>query len=152
MLSGPTSAGGGATRRPSGGAGRGRGGEGRVGGVRRAASAGSGSRGGSRCGGVAWGPAGSEIALIAAGTGRLERRIGAPGAGALSDPAWSPDGRRIAFTGTNGGSSSLYLVDLDGGGVPRFTAGGFSHLPPALSPSGPPPAFPADRSPAPPAC
>lgn len=108
-------------------------------------SAGSWSPDGSRFATVAFGPAGSEIALIAAATGRLERRIAVPGAGALADPAWSPDGRRIALAGTNEGSSSLYLVDLEGGEVRRLTAAGHSDLQPAWSPDGHTLAFTSDR-------
>jgi hypothetical protein len=108
-------------------------------------SAGSWSPDGSRFATVAFGPAGSEIALIAAATGRLERRIAVPGAGALADPAWSPDGRRIALTGTNVGSSSLYLLDLEGGQVRRLTSAGHSDLQPAWSPDGRTLAFTSDR-------
>jgi Tol biopolymer transport system component len=108
-------------------------------------SAGSWSPDGSRFATVAFGPAGSEIALIAAATGRLERRIAVPGAGAVADPAWSPDGRRIALTGTNVGSSSLYLLDLEGGQVRRLTSAGNSDLQPAWSPDGRTLAFTSDR-------
>jgi Tol biopolymer transport system component len=108
-------------------------------------SAGSWSPDGSRFATVAFGPAGSEIALIAAATGRLERRIAVPGAGALADPAWSPDGSRIALTGTNVGSSSLYLLDLEGAQVRRLTSAGHSDLQPAWSPDGRTLAFTSDR-------
>jgi len=108
-------------------------------------SAGSWSPDGSRFATVAFGTAGSEIALIAAATGRVERRIAVPGAGALADPAWSPDGRRIALTGTNVGSSSLYLLDLEGGQVRRLTSAGSSDLQPAWSPDGRTLAFTSDR-------
>jgi Omp85 superfamily domain/WD40-like Beta Propeller Repeat len=108
-------------------------------------SAGSWSPDGARFAAVAFGPAGSEIALIAAGTGRVERRIGVPGVGAIADPAWSPDGRRMAFTGTNDGSSSLYAIDLEGGQVRRLTDAGHSDLQPAWSPDGSTLAFTSDR-------
>jgi Tol biopolymer transport system component len=108
-------------------------------------SAGSWSPDGARFAAVGFGPAGSEIVLIAVGSGRVERRIGVPGAGAIADPAWSPDGRRIAFTGTNAGSSSLYLFDLDGGQARRLTDGGHSDLQPAWSPDGRTLAFTSDR-------
>jgi len=108
-------------------------------------SAGSWSPDGSRFAAVDFGPTGSEIVLIAARTGRIERRIGAPGAGAVADPAWSPDGRRIAFTGTDEGCSSLYVVELEGGQVRRLTTGGHSDLQPAWSPDGRTLAFTSDR-------
>jgi hypothetical protein len=112
-------------------------------------AAGSWSPDGSRFATVAFGPAGSEIALLAAATGRLERRIAVPGAGALADPAWSPDGRRIALAAANLGSSSLYLVDLESGQARRLTSAGHSDLQPAWSPDGRTLAFTSDRGGAP---
>ncbi len=42
-----------------------------------------------------------------------------------SDPAWSPDGTRIAFVGGfSGGREGIYLMDADGTGVQRITDGG----------------------------
>lgn len=38
------------------------------------------------------------------------------------EPAWSPDGRRIAFTSTRGGSGAdLYIMNADGTNVMRLT-------------------------------
>ena len=39
-----------------------------------------------------------------------------------SDPAWSADGRLIAFARNNGGQSDLYTMRADGSGVRRLTA------------------------------
>jgi hypothetical protein len=108
-------------------------------------AAGSWSPDGVRFAAVAFGPAGSEIVLIDVASRRVERRIGAPGAGAISDPAWSPDGRSIAFTATDGGSSSLYLLSLADGQERRLTGGGHSDLQPAWSPDGRTLAFASDR-------
>jgi TolB protein len=50
-------------------------------------------------------------------------------AGQASDPAWSPDGRRLAFTGDSG----IYVMDADGTNIVRVTNGGVE---PTWSPDG----------------
>jgi Tol biopolymer transport system component len=42
-----------------------------------------------------------------------------PGADYL--PAWSPDGKRIAFVCKRGGHSDIYVMDADGGNLRRLT-------------------------------
>jgi Tol biopolymer transport system component len=37
-------------------------------------------------------------------------------------PAWSPDGKRIAFTGTRGGDFNLFVMDADGKNLRQLTA------------------------------
>jgi len=56
------------------------------------------------------------------------------GAGARA-PAWSPDGRTIAFVWGSGPASSIGLLDLRSGRVRRLTHGG-SDVAPAWSPDG----------------
>jgi Tol biopolymer transport system component len=74
-----------------------------------------------------------EIAIIGV-DGRNRRRLGTGDASGL-DPAWSPDGQRIAFAGSDQSVAALFLVTPDGSGLHKIpgTAGGRT---PAWSPDG----------------
>lgn len=48
------------------------------------------------------------------------------------DPAWSPDGTRIAFASTRDGEPAIYLANADGSAARRLTSGSW----PAWSPDG----------------
>lgn len=69
------------------------------------------------------------------------RPIDSQAAGNTS-PAWSPDGTRIAYTGTGDsniadpGFEEIYVMDGDGGHVERLTDNGVPDLSPAWSPDG----------------
>jgi TolB protein len=54
---------------------------------------------------------------------KQQRRIGSAGAWFDEDPAWSPDGRRIAFASTRLHSNNvdIYVMDADGSNVIRLT-------------------------------
>jgi TolB protein len=58
---------------------------------------------------------GSQIYLLSPGDGRL-RPLTAPSKASAYDPAWSPDGRRIAFVRSSGDESALVVLDVEGGG------------------------------------
>ncbi len=40
-----------------------------------------------------------------------------------SYPAWSPDGKKVAFTSNRGGILHIYVMDIDGGNVKQLTKG-----------------------------
>jgi Tol biopolymer transport system component len=62
------------------------------------------------------------------------------------DPAWSPDGSKLAFVSDRTGVSYLYLMNADGSGVRQLTAGGLgTDLQPAWSPDGTRIAFASKR-------
>ncbi|HZH02769.1 MAG TPA: hypothetical protein VEY30_03225 [Myxococcaceae bacterium] len=54
------------------------------------------------------------------------------------EPAWSPDGTRIAFAGqTFRGDGEIYVIKADGSGRTRLTdIAGYAHWPPTWSPDG----------------
>ena len=51
-------------------------------------------------------------------------------------PAWSPDGKRIAFQSNRNGSYHIYVMDSDGGNVVQLTNGDADDRHPAWSPDG----------------
>jgi hypothetical protein len=62
------------------------------------------------------------------------------------DPAWSPDGSRIAFHGSRGETSSeIYVVRPDGSGLTRLTEDPGRDIQPAWSPDGSRIVFASDR-------
>ncbi len=52
------------------------------------------------------------------------------------DPAWSPDGTKIAFSSRRSGSNDLYVMDADGSGTQQLTSGDADDLHPTWSPDG----------------
>ena len=45
------------------------------------------------------------------------------GPGSKTWPAWSPDGKKILYTGSHEGRQGLWLVGADGSGAEPFAAG-----------------------------
>jgi hypothetical protein len=79
---------------------------------------------------AAWGPSGA-IRIVRIGERRAGRRrllgIGEVKRFFLDRVAWSPDGRRLAFTGESGlgyGRINIWTVDADGGSLRRVTRTG----------------------------
>lgn len=66
-------------------------------------------------------------------------------AGLDVDPAWSPDGRRLAFTSDRDGNREIYLMKADGTSPARLTSEPASDHSPAWSPDGSKIAFVSDR-------
>jgi Tol biopolymer transport system component len=74
---------------------------------------------------------------------RVIKRLRFDLSGILS-PSWSPDGKRIVFSGLDGGLSDLFVTDLDGR-VSRLTTDKYAALLPSWSPDGRYIAFTTDR-------
>jgi len=61
---------------------------------------------------------------------------GTPSSIELADPAWAPDGRRLAFSLTVRGTFEIFAVNADGTGLKRLTRNDVNDLDPAWSPDG----------------
>ena len=116
-------------------------------------------------GGFFWSPDGRKIAFLSdAGNGDFrfalyvmnadgsgQRRLtqkprGAPsGFGIASQPAWSPDGRKIAFVSNRYGSDDIFTVNADGSALLRLTRNPAGDGAPVWSPDGRKIAFVTNR-------
>ena len=66
---------------------------------------------------------------------------------AVWSPVWSPDDKQIAFSGSRGGISDLYIVNSDGKGLRQLTNDAYGDLQPAWSPDGRRIAFATEHTP-----
>jgi len=85
------------------------------------------------------------LAIVDIPSHHVDQRIRIPGVDALSNPAWSPDGHTIAFSGQATGVTDIFTYDLSNGQVRRLTDDKFADLQPAWSPDGKTIAFVSDR-------
>ena len=72
------------------------------------------------------------------------RRLTEDGSG-NRDPAWAPDGKRIAFSAGRPGHHDIYVMNGDGSGRIRLTEGAADDLMPAWSPDSEHIAFASNR-------
>jgi Tol biopolymer transport system component len=78
---------------------------------------------------------GRNLLLVNPISGALDRSISMPVEQQLN-PAYSPDGRRIAFSAIKGNQSDIFIYDLDGGTLTNITSDSFYDGSPVFSPDG----------------
>ena len=89
----------------------------------------------------------NSIVIVESDNGNVWREIKPIANGAINNPAWSPDGRSIAFSGTVGGLSDLYVYDLEDASVRQLTNDKYADFQPDWSPDGRTIVFASDRGP-----
>jgi Tol biopolymer transport system component len=87
----------------------------------------------------------SVLTIVDVDRGKTEREIRIPEVDEILNPAWSPDGKVIVFSGLKGGYNDLYSYDIEASKLQRLTNDSFTELDPAWSPDGKALAFSTDR-------
>lgn len=78
---------------------------------------------------------GRHLVLVNAVTAKLERSIGMPVEQQLN-PAFSPDGKKVAFHAISGNKADIWMYDLEAGTLTNVTNDDFFDAAPAFSPDG----------------
>jgi hypothetical protein len=85
------------------------------------------------------------LSIVDVDTGRRESEHDFEGLGEIYNPAWSPDGRTIAFSALKGGLLDLYAFNLEDQTLRQLTNDPYADLDPEWSPDGRSLAFVTDR-------
>jgi hypothetical protein len=85
------------------------------------------------------------LSIVDVDRGSREREQEFPDLGEIFNPAWSPDGKEIAFSALKGGVLDLYLFNLETSQLRQLTNDPFADLDPEWSPDGRTLAWVTDR-------
>lgn len=108
-------------------------------------SSGSWSPDGNQFAAVVFKKGDNQIIIIDPHSGEITRELGFDEVDAMTNPAWSPGGDKIAFSGSGGGYSNLWLYHVEEDSLEQLTDDKHSDLQPAWSPDGQTLAFVSDR-------
>ena len=106
----------------------------------------AGRRDGTRGGGGAWQYLAAGVAIVAVALLAAKLLTRTQVDWKDGSPAWSPDGRRIAFYSERDGNAEIYVMHADGTGVTRLTNSSADEGYPAWSPDGRTISFDSDRT------
>jgi Tol biopolymer transport system component len=88
----------------------------------------------------------NQITIVRTTNGKVEREFKPKNIGAMYSLSWSPDGKTIAYSGSQGGVSDLYLLDVATGESKQLTNDRFADIQPTFSPDGKTIAYATDRT------
>ena len=109
-------------------------------------SSGSWSWDGTRLAYVVFADGDNQMVLVDSENGNVQKRIEIEGMGAIQGPSWSPDGRSIVFSGSEGGITDIFLFDIETETTTQLTDDKNADFQPVYSPDGRHVAFTTDRS------
>jgi len=88
----------------------------------------------------------NEISFLNTGNGKVARSFRPKDIGAVYNVAYAPNGQDVVFTGSKGGVSDLYLMNVQTGAVRQLTNDRYAQIQPTFSPDGRTIAFSTDQS------
>ncbi|MFH5886134.1 hypothetical protein ACG2F4_17635 [Halalkalibaculum sp. DA3122] len=110
-------------------------------------SAGTWSPDGEQFAAVVFAEGDNQIIIIDVETGNTVQTLKFGAVDAITNPSWSPDGEKIAFSGADGGYTDLYVYNMEEESLQNLTRDRYSDLQPTWSPDGSQLAFVTDRGP-----
>lgn len=102
---------------------------------------------GSRFAFIVYDDGDNQITILNTANGDVVKKFQPQDIGSIYNVAWHPNGRQLAFTGSKGGVSDLYLVDVESGQLRQLTNDKYADLQPGFSPDGRTIVFATDRHP-----